>query len=1236
MRRPEPRLFPNKDGTHFHALRLTGQQFPILREVVDQLSPDELRRPANPEQMQSRIFRRETHMKSGLEAFPYRRPNLALWLCLGAVLACLAFGRTASAQAVAGITGTVTDASGAVVPNANVTITNEATGVTNKAVTSGAGTYRVIGLLPGSYRIDVEAKGFQKFSTTGVRVEVSTIATINAPLATGEVSQTVTVEASSVALNTTQPQIGSTIEPAVVASLPVEVSGRGRQVDQLQFLAPGVTGSTFSHRVDGGVDFEQEILYNGIPVPQPETEGYTTNFNPPYEMVQEFRVERSTFAAQFGLGQGALTYQMASGTNKYHGDLFEINRNSMFDSVGFFNGPYWDPSNTRNKPPTDHENNYGFTIGGPLSIPKLYDGHNRTFGHYSQEWYKQNSEDTDVSTVPTAREKTGDFGDFVDGSGNLIPIFVPPGVHCAGLNPGQQFPGNVIPPTCISPTSAGLLQFLPDPDRPGSGGGGLDSNRSFAPFVNPHIQHVWGYTVDQTLTQRQSIHWTHWRNTFSNFSFDNAPFVIQPNPLNSMKFEPAKGTGFLLNYVFTISPNLVLTAGADWIGEINNQFNQTNYSSPAVADGVIPPNITFDGQHSPTSWGTSGAWLQSINRKLGIAAVDNILWTKGKNTFNIGTEFRRSYQDDNEEQTAGGHFAFSHNETADPNNLSNTGSAFASYLLGVPDSANRSNSQELRLRNLDFSPYVQDDIKLTPKLTVNLGLRWDIMVPFTEVHNNIVFFDPSIPNPAADNIKGAVTQFGNCTGCAGYTRADIRWGHFGPRLGFAYQVNNKTVVQGGFSIAFLDGGAYEYGTSKVAVNFGNLLVGSFEQTGTGTNVSSYGSWDSHIMPNPAPTPFNPGLGVGGPQIDVLSKNDGFAPYSEEWNVNVQRELPYNMFATVAYMGNREIHLPSQLNSLNQMDPKFLSLQNDLGLNFSDGSAQAAGYTPPYADFVSQWGGSAQVSQAVLPFPQYGYLFNNFEGDGTAFYNSLQVQLEKRLSNGLSFLAGYTLQREYNNTSSGFTSFIANALNRYNQKLEWSPTTGEAPQTFKVSGTYELPIGPGKAILKHGVAGKILGGWQLGWITDYEAGTPTGVYENLDFPFPNGNGNRPNRNTSVPLKTASYGRARDYFLGKSSSAQIWDANTFTATPPFTLGDAFRSYQALRNPAYYREDANVRKHFYFTERFQGILQMDYFNLLNRTQFHGPDTNQSDTGSFGQVTGQGSNEMNRQGQIQFRLEF
>lgn len=1162
--------------------------------------------------------------------------RVALRACFGAfVLAFLALTpRTLLAQAVAGITGTVTDSSGAVLPGAHVTITNEGTGVVSKTDTSSAGTYSVTGLNPGSYTVTVESSGFRSFSVKGVLVEVSKTDTINAALTPGASTQTVQVTASPVALNTTQPQISTTMEPAVVASLPVEVSGRGRQVDTLQFLSPGVTGNTFSHRVDGGVDFEQEIVYNGIPAPQPETEGYTTNFNPPFELVQELATERTTFAAQFGLGQGALSYQTASGTNHFHGDLFEINRNSMFDSVGFFNGPAW---GGRNSPPTDHENNYGFTIGGPVIIPKLYNGRDRTFFHYSQEWYKQVNENTSFSTVPTAQERTGDFSDFVNGgTGQLIPIYDP--------RTGQQFQYggklNVIPPDRISPISANYAQNLPNPDHPGSGIGGLDSNKSYVPYPIPTIQHVWGFTIDQTLTPTQMIHYTEWRNSYTTSGFDNPPFVVPPNPLNSLKYLPTLGSVWLLNYSNTITPKLVMTAGFGWVGELNNQFNQTHYSFAGIQGGVIPPNITFDGQHAPTSWGTSGSWLQSINRKLGIAIVNNFLWTKGRNTFNIGQEFRRSYQDDNEEQTEGGHFSFSQRETSVPNpsdpDFGNYGSSFASFLLGLPDQANRSNSQELRLRNLAYSPYIQDDIKVTPKLTLNLGLRWDIMVPFTENNNLIVFFDPTIPNPAASGLNGAVTKFGNCTGCAGYTRAAIGWGHVGPRLGFAYMLNNKTVVQGGFSIAFLDGGAYEYGTNKVAVNYGNLLTGTFTQTSTGTNVSSYGSWDTRKMPNPTATPFSPGLGVGGVQVDAFSKKDGYAPYSQQWSLSVQRQLPYEMFATLAWVGAKDIHLPSQLNSFNQSNPSSLALQGKLGLSFADGSAQAAGFQLPYANFVNQFGGSATVAQALVPFPQYGYIFNNFEGSGSDLYNSAQLQLEKRFTNGLSFLAGYTLASEYNNTSSGFTSFIANALNRYNQKLEWAPTSGSPPQTFKISGTYELPIGPGKAIFNNrGITGQALGGWQIGWIVDEESGTPTGVYENLTFPFLNGNGNRPNRNTSVGLSTASYSKANSYFVGKGPVAQIWPQNGFSATAPYTLGDSYRNYGALTNPAFYNEDANVRKHFFFGERFQGILQFDYFNVLNRTIFNGPDTNFSD-GTFGQVISQGSNTSNRQGQVQFRLEF
>jgi hypothetical protein len=436
-------------------------------------------------------------------------------------------------------------------------------------------------------------------------------------------------------------------------------------------------------------------------------------------------------------------------------------------------------------------------------------------------------------------------------------------------------------------------------------------------------------------------------------------------------------------------------------------------------------------------------------------------------------------------------------------------------------------------------------------------------------------------------------------------------------------------------VAFLNGGAYEYGTNKVAVNYGNLLVGSYTLNNTGTYASSYGSWDNKTLPNPSPTPFSPGLGVGGAQVNAFSKKDGFAPYSQQWTFNVQRELPYQMFATVAWVGNRTIHLPSQLNTINQIDPKNFALGSDLGLSFADGSAQAAGYKLPYSNFVNDFGGSATVAQSLVPFPQYGYIFNNFEGSGTAYYQSLQGQLEKRFSQGLSFLAAYTLAREYNNTSSGFTSFISNSLNKYNQSLEWAPTSGAPPQSFKLSGTYELPIGPGKAHFNnHGVTGQVLGGWQIGWIAKYYSGTPTGVSENLSFPYPNG-ANRPDRNSSVKLGTASYSRERDYFVGKTTSAQIFDPNAFTQTAPYTLGNAKRNYSEIKNPAFYNEDLNLRKKFFFGEHLRGVLQVDYFNAFNRTLFNGPDTNKSD-GTFGQAVSEGQNNSNRQGQVQFRLEF
>jgi len=380
----------------------------------------------------------------------------------------------------------------------------------------------------------------------------------------------------------------------------------------------------------------------------------------------------------------------------------------------------------------------------------------------------------------------------------------------------------VICPNRISPLSQSLISDIPNPDRPGSGSGGLDSNKSFAPFVNPNIQHVWGFTVDQILTPTQSVHYSQWRNSYTTHSFDYHPIVIAPNPLNSQKFEPAVGSVFLLNYTNTFSPHLVMTAGIGWIGEVNNQFQHHQGSHIRRCHELknIPPNITFDGQHAPTSWGTSGSWFQSINRKLGIALVNNWLWTKGRNTFNIGWEFRRAYQDDNEEQTEGGHFAFSQRTTSVQNpsdpNFGHYGSAFCEFPVGtsgIPPTA-------ATPRSWSCATGISHHISRTtsrfhqglPSISVSGGI---FRRRFTENHNLIVFFNQDKPGTfPGSNIAGSASQFGNCTGCSGVTRADIHYNHIGPRLGFAYQLSKKMVVQAGLDVAFLDGGAYEYGNQQ--------------------------------------------------------------------------------------------------------------------------------------------------------------------------------------------------------------------------------------------------------------------------------------------------------------------------------------------------------------------------------------------------------------------------------------
>ncbi len=1116
-------------------------------------------------------------------------------------------GSTASsiwAQTLSGINGTVTDTAEGVIANAKVTVTNVDTQVSKTAVTSSAGTYTVTDLIPGRYTVSVDFPGFQSSVHNGVGVEVGRVSTVDAQLQTGNTSQTVEVAENVIALDTTAPSLNTTIENKVVQELPNQISGgRGRQIDNFIFLAPGVTGNTFSHRINGGVDFQNEVVFNGIPMAQSETQGFQTIWNPPFELVNQFNVLRSSFSAQYGLAQGVVTYQTTSGTNQFHGDGFEIIRNNFFDARGAYN-----PS-----VPIDHENNYGFSFGGPVWIPKVYNGKNRTFFHVSMEWYRQNQSNTGFISLPTVAEKAGDF------SGLGRTIFNPATGNCTanGNIPGTAFINNMIPAACFSPIATSLLQYLPNPALPG-----FMNNQSTLTGINPTRQSPWGFTIDHNISDKQSIHWAMWRDKQTSYGGGNG--LQQSNPLANYTYFPDLGTVFILNYTNALTPHFIMTAGASWLGELNFQIPSRQGTQPvfsAAPGAPIVPGINFGGPLSPQGLGTSNT--NSINRKLGIVVENNYLWINGRHTFNIGWEFRRTYQDDNECQQCAGNFNFSNNSTADPNNLSSTGNSFASFLLGAVDSADRIGSQELRLKNTDVSTYIQDDIKLMPRLTVNVGVRWDIMVPFTEKNNNIVYFDSKIANPGADGRLGAATKFGSCAGCAGVDRAAIHWGHVSPRTGFSYELNKKTVLQGGLSMNFLNGGAYEYGISKVAVNYGNLLLGSFQRNSTGSTNLGFGFLDSTTLPSPAATPFSPTI-ANSTSINAFDpKFDGVAPYNVVWSIGIQRELPYNMFVSGSYVGNRGNRLPAQLNPINQIPSADLAKYGSkLGDPYAT-TGVALGIPLPYTNFNKDFP-TATVLQSLRPYPQYADIFNNFDMNGSALYNAMQIQVEKRYTNGLSFLVSYTLSKMMSNTNSGFTSFVGRAINKDNQKSEWSIDNNDQTHLINIASTYELPFGKGRTYMdRGGVSNFLLGGWQISPLLSYATGTPQTVYVPGS---PLGDGNRAN---VVPGVTQQFSYSNVY-----KGLPVYNKAAFTDPGPWTLGNEPRVLGGIRGPFQMNENIALAKYFPFGEKVKFKLEVEFFNVLNRVVFCSPNNNFEDP-NFGKVINCQANSP-RQGQGHLEIRF
>jgi len=1097
------------------------------------------------------------------------------------------------------LTGLILDSSGATVPNATIVVENSSSGIAQMTKSNQDGYYTAASLVPGPYEIAVNADGFRSERRRGVTLQFGQEARLDFSLTPGSSTQTVTVTVDVAAVNPERVESAVSLEAKVLRDLPLQVSGSRRQIDTFTLLVPGASGDGFSHRFNGGSDFANEVMFNGVPFVFSETQGWLQNAEPPYEAVSEFKMSTSVFGAELGHGQGVASFNFKSGTNQLHGLAYEFLRNDVFDARGFF------ASNRA----INRQNEYGFSLDGPVVLPKIYNGRNRTFVASSFAWYKyRGAPDTSLFTVPTQKMKGGDFSEYVDGNGASIPIYDP--------STRKPFANNQIPTSRFSPVTSQLLSLIPDPTRPGPVNNITAGVRSI-----PTDDLAWSIRMDHYLTDKQRLSFTSWRDGVGSGYIEGSNLS---GPLGGLASSPSTMLGWVATYNYTIRPNLVANFGASYNSQDNPAHNvakDTEIQIPGNPLGVAYPRMTFNGPVDvPAALG--GGMEASNNRKVGLSLVNSYLWILGKHSLNIGLEIRRPYQNNLQWYPAA--FTFSNLTTSDPNSPSFAiyGNPFASFLLGIADGAAFHGPLYSRPRSWYNAGYIQDDWKVTRNLTLNLGLRYDVYVPFTEKYDSISYLDISKANPAAGGIAGALSKLGTCPECVGERQiAQIRWGYFAPRIGFAFAPDAKTVIRGGYALNFMSGGAGEFGTNKVVTGFSNGLTSNLSYISKDGGVTpGYGSLDGPgpVLVTPA---FSPSAG-NDQNVNYLDRYHGEVPYMHNWMIGVQREIPGGVVISGSYVGNKVLRMASGLENLNQLNPVHLSLGSTLLADINSPEAAAAGISAPYPGFT---GG---VAQALRPFPQYQNIISNFDESGVSTYNAFQLTVQKRFDKGLQFLVSYAASRNMANTSSGFSTFNAAPVNTYNRKNEFSIANSDVPHSLSISGIYELPLGAGKPFLnRKGIVNQILGGWQLGWVTRYRSGTPVAIAASNVLPLFNG-GNRPNlvNGVSPSLSRSNFDPA---------TMPIYNINAFSQPDDYTFGNAPRVLGNLRDFPYFNEDVSLGKVFRIKESLSLQFRAEFFNIFNRTIFGSGDTAYSPTnGNFGLVSSQANSP--RQGQLGLRMSF
>ncbi|MPZ16910.1 MAG: hypothetical protein GEV06_03175 [Luteitalea sp.] len=1119
---------------------------------------------------------------------------------LAGCVSLLALLGSAAAQTYRGtLSGTITDPTGSAMVEATVTIVNLETGVTQQTRANAEGTYRLLNLEPGRYRLVVEQTGFETYAREPITIPVAASLTLDVELMLGQVTDEVQVTAGAPLLET-RASFGQVVDQRAIEELPLNA----RNPMLLVTLSPGVTtqgqfsadgvgagnieGGRDQYATDfsigGGKTLSNEVLLDGAPNTSVDR-GYMA-YIPPVDSTQEFKVEANAFSAEFGRTTGGVVNIVTKGgTNELHGTVYEFHRSSGLDARDFFSNRSGDPD-----PPSWNRDQFGGNFGGPIR-------RNKTFFFANYEGLRQAIPFTFTSTVPTLLQRQGDFSETRGPNGELITIYDPASLQ--RLPDGQRvrspFSGNVIPPDRLDPVGQAVLGYYPEPNVAGDP---VTNTNNYVSINNGTANmNNYGARVDHNFSTGNRL------SGRVSYRKDTRVAANTFEPGN-----PAANTGAPTDISWNLMVSDMHTFSSTMTGELRASFARHHTAEISPSFGFDISQLGFPQSYVETAVPFFPKVNQTDAQNLGrdrfydqirdtLSFQGNVTKLAGRHTMKAGFDYRLPRFQLDRNLNSAGTFQFNRNFTQGPDPRSSSataGHSVASLLLGMGSGGSLTHTDAFTLNRQYYGFFFQDDWTITPRLTLNLGLRYSLEVGQTESDDRMAFLDLDAPNPLSEQVGIPFTGLVGYVGTDGSSRnlLETDKNNVAPRIGLAFRLNDRTAIRAGYGVF--------YAPQWIAAYDANVYAGYNGVTSWVTSLDN-GITPLYTLSDPFPQGFNLPTGDRDPLVNTGQGISGWTRdervgYTQQWNLTVQRQLGDRLLVEAAYWGSRALKQENRNGwQENQLPNEYLELGSELDELVPN----------PFYGIIEQGElSNPEVSrrQLLLPYPHYTSVSRTGVMAGSSFYNAFTLRAEKRLSGGLSFLTSYTFSKTIDD-------FDARPLDHYNRDLERSLSAFDVPHRLVFGAVYELPFGRGRPF-GDGMPPAleaILGGWTVSGIGTYQTGFPVAI-------------GRPAVNNGQSAK-----------VDDPDIDQWFDTSVFSPAEPFTFGNVGRRQPDVRADSFKNLDLTLTKNFTLLDQYRLRLRVDSFNVTNTPQFAAPNGSVT-SAAFGQV----SSTANRPRSIQFSAQL